>query len=96
MGNDPEIREQFKYLLTLRETQRFAKSASDKIFRDYLEDSYDNLEDRYRKLEARYNALTDSLATLPLPSSYERPRRLHCETTSNHLGEWSTITTDCQ
>jgi hypothetical protein len=62
----------------------------------HLFDSNEQLQARYDRLVARYNALADSLATVRLQSNYERPRRLHCETTSNHLGQWSTITTDCQ
>jgi predicted transcriptional regulator len=91
-----EIREQLKYLETLNYIQALAEGASEKILRDYLYDSHDELQARYEKLVGRYNALAEGLATVPLPSNYERPRRLHCETTSNHLGEWSTITTNCQ
>jgi predicted transcriptional regulator len=91
-----EIREQLRYLETLGYVRTLAGGASEKILRDHLYDSHDRLQARYDKLVARYNALADSLAAVPLPSNYERPRRLHCETTSNHLGEWSTITTDCQ
>jgi len=91
-----ELREQLKCLEKLSLIQTLAGRASEKIFRDHLYDSQDQLQARYDKLVPRYNAIADSLAAVPLPSTYERPRRLHCETTNNRLGEWSTITTDCQ
>jgi len=91
-----EIRHQLKYLETLRQVQTLAGRASNKIFRDHLYDAHDDFQERYNKLAARYNAVVDSLTAVPLPSNYQHPQRLHCETTSNHLGEWSTVTTDCQ
>jgi hypothetical protein len=90
------VREQLGYLEKLRQVQEFAAAASEKALSDYLFDSKEQLQDRFDKLANRYNALVDQLATVPLPSSYQRPARLHCETTSNHLGEWSTITTECE
>jgi hypothetical protein len=91
-----EIQKQLGYLETLSYIQTLAEGASEKIFRDYLYASHDQLQTRYDRLVTRYNALAESLASVPLPSSYQRPTQLHCATTSNHLGEWSTITTDCQ
>lgn len=90
------VREQLKYLEKLRQVQEFAEAASEKVLSDYLFDSNEQAQSRFDRLADRYNALVDQLATVQLPSSYQRPARLHCETTSNHLGEWSTITTECQ
>ncbi len=90
------VREQLAYLEKLRRVQEFAASASEKVLSDYLFDANQQLQSKFERLANRYNALVDQLATAPLPSSYQRPARLHCETTSNHLGEWSTITTDCE
>jgi hypothetical protein len=90
------VRQQLLYLETLRQVQEFATEASDKVLSDYLFASNEQLQSRYNGLANRYNDLVGQLATVPLPSSYQRPARLHCETTNNHLGEWSTITTDCQ
>jgi hypothetical protein len=98
LSNDdtPFVREQLAYLEKLRQVQEFAANASEKVLSDYLFDANEQLQSKFDRLANRYNALVDQLATVPLPSSYQRPARLHCETTSNHLGEWSTITTDCQ
>ncbi len=90
------VRQQLLYLETLRQVQQFADQALAKVLSDYLFDSNEQLQSKFSGLADRYNALVDQLATLPMPSNYQRPARLHCETTSNHLGEWSTITTDCQ
>jgi hypothetical protein len=91
-----EIRKQLEYLERLRYIRELVADAKAKIYEDHLFNSLDQLQARYDNLVARYNTLADSLATVPLPSNYERPRRLQCVATSNHLGEWSTITTDCQ
>jgi len=90
------ILEQLTYIETLRYLQELTDGASAKVLRDHLFDTNEQAQHRYSDLVDRYNALVDRLATAPLPSNYQRPTRLRCETTSNHLGEWSTITTVCK
>jgi hypothetical protein len=90
------VREQLTYLEILRQVQEHATDASEKVLSDYLFAANEKLQSKFERLANRYNALVDQVATAPLPSSYQRPARLHCETTSNHLGEWSTLTTDCE
>jgi hypothetical protein len=91
-----EVRQELVYLLTLQRVVKYADEASEKVLTDYLFDSKEQLRSRFVSLANRYNSLVDQLAPVPLPSNFERPAPLHCETTSNHLGEWSTITTDCR
>jgi hypothetical protein len=81
------VREQLAYLENLRQIQEFADGAAEKVLSDYLFHANEQLQSKFDRLADRYNALVDQLATVPMPSSYQRPARLHCETTSNHLGE---------
>jgi hypothetical protein len=90
------VRKQLTYLENLRQVQSFADDASAKVLSDYLFDSNEQLQSRFEKLAERYNALVDQFATVLMPPTYQRPARLHCETTTNHLGTWSTISTDCE
>jgi hypothetical protein len=83
-------------ILTLERIARYAEEASEKVLTDYLFDSKEQLRSHFVSLANRYNSLVDQLAPVPLPSNFERPAPLHCETTSNNLGQWSTITTDCR
>jgi hypothetical protein len=91
-----EVRQEMVYLLKLQRILWDAGQASEKVLTDYLFDSKEQLRSRFVSLANRYNSLVDQLAPVPLPSNFERPAPLHCETTSNNLGQWSTITTDCR
>jgi hypothetical protein len=90
------ILEQLRYIETLRYFQELTDGASAKVLRDHLFDTNQQVQHRYDGLVDRYNSLVDRLASAPLPANYQRPTRLRCESTSNHLGEWSTVTTVCE
>jgi hypothetical protein len=90
------ILEQLKYADTLGFFRTLIDGASKKLISDHLFAANEELQGKLTRLTDRYNAVVDSLSSVSLPISYQKPARLTCKSTSNHLGVWSTLMTTCE